>query len=158
MDRRYEISDINKQLIWNLRDIGHTIRQMAEGRGSQRRVLGILNETGTITQSELTQRLGIQPGSASEVLGKLEAAGLILRTPSETDHRTMDIQLTEQGLFEAEEGRQKMTERYQRMFSCITDEEKETLLELLEKVNSSWDQEYRNKVEQKIHRMWYRRK
>ena len=47
-----------------------------------------------MTQKALTARLGVQPGSASEVLNKLEQAGLILRTPSETDHRTTDIHLT----------------------------------------------------------------
>ena len=36
----------------------------------------MLLETGPVTQKKLTALLGIQPGSASEVIGKLEAAGL----------------------------------------------------------------------------------
>ena len=102
MQDRYHTLDINNRLIWNFRDIGHTMRRISEGRGSQKRVLIVLRETGIITQRELTQRLGIQPGSASEVIGKLEEAGMLIRTPSETDRRTADISLTEAAQVPAE--------------------------------------------------------
>ena len=46
-----------------------------EGRGGQNRVLTILKEEGEMTQRALTERLGIQPGSASEIIGKLEKGG-----------------------------------------------------------------------------------
>ena len=75
MKKRYDSLDKNNKLIWNFRDIGHTMRQTYEGKGSQSRILIILNEAETITQRALTQQLGIQPGSASEVLGKLESFG-----------------------------------------------------------------------------------
>ena len=73
------------------------MQHISEGKGSQKRILMILKENPGITQRELTRHLGIQPGSASEVLGKLESAGLIRRTPSEIDRRTTDITLTEAG-------------------------------------------------------------
>ena len=88
-------SDINRKLIINFRDISHTMRTLYEGRGSQKRVLIVLLETGKITQRALTERLGIQPGSASEVIAKLESAGLLVRTAGEEDRRTADISLTE---------------------------------------------------------------
>lgn len=87
----YEREDVNGRLVINLRDIGHTLRDLSEGRGSQKRILILLLETGPITQRELTERLGIQPGSASEVIAKLENAGLVTRTESEADRRTVDI-------------------------------------------------------------------
>ena len=59
MNERYPALDLNNKLIWNLRDIGHTMRHMFEGRGSQKRVLMILREVSTITQRDLTQRLGV---------------------------------------------------------------------------------------------------
>ena len=65
---QYAQADVNGRLIINLRDISHTMRGMYEGRGSQKRVLIVLSETGPITQRGLTERLGIQPGSASEVI------------------------------------------------------------------------------------------
>lgn len=143
MQKRYDSLNINHKLIWNLRDIGHTLRRIREGKGSQKRTLILLWESGAITQRELTERLDIQPGSASEVLGKLESAGLITRTPSKADRRTTDIFLTSQGRAEAEAAYTQRELRHQQMFACLSPEEQETLLGLLERVNASWDTHYR---------------
>ena len=70
--KHYQEADIPKKLIINLRDINHVMRSLYEGKGSQKRILIVLNEVGNITQRELTERLGIQPGSVSEVIAKLE--------------------------------------------------------------------------------------
>lgn len=146
-DRRahYEAADQNDRMIINLRDISHTMRALSEGRGSQRRVLILLLETGVITQRRLTERLGIQPGSASEVLAKLEKGGLIIRTESQADRRTTDIALTEQGKSAAEEALLQRKGRHEEMFSCLAEEEKEALLRLLEKVNRDWSERYKNR-------------
>ena len=101
MPLSYHSMDISNKLIWNLRDMGHTIRYMSEGRGSQKRILIILNKVGMITQSDLTEHLGIQSGSASEVIGKLENAGLLIRTSNPADHRTTILQLSERGKIQA---------------------------------------------------------
>lgn len=133
---------IENKLIMNLRDLGHVIRFLFEGKGSQKRILIILQETGCITQKELTERLGIQPGSVSEVLGKLESAGLVRRTLSKTDRRTTDVQLTETGEQQAREALRQRKMRHQEMFSCLSEEEKEILLTLTEKLNADWKQRY----------------
>ncbi|MDE7277740.1 MAG: MarR family transcriptional regulator [Lachnospiraceae bacterium] len=140
----YADADKNHKLIINFRDINHTMRSQYEGRGSQKRILIVLLETGTITQRRLTERLGIQPGSVSEVLAKLEKGGLIVRTESPDDRRTTDIALTEQGKRQAEEALSQRMTRHEEMFSCLTEEEKGTLLTLLEKVNGDWQTRYEN--------------
>lgn len=144
MTGQYESLDQNNKLIWNFRDIGHTMRQISEGRGSQKRILILLRETAGMAQNELTAHLGVQPGSASEVLNKLEQAGLILRSPSETDRRTTDIRLTPDGEVLAKEASTKRAERHEQMFAVLSDEEKDTLIALLEKVNAHWDRLYRH--------------
>ena len=53
--------NIDGKLVLGLLDISRTMRSLYEGRGSQKRILIVLSETGTITQRELTARLGIQP-------------------------------------------------------------------------------------------------
>lgn len=136
--QRYEKLDLNNKLIWNLRDTGRTMRRTSEGRGSQKRVLIVLLETGRITQKALTERLGIQPGSASEVIGKLEAAGMLYRVPSEDDRRTSDIVLTDAGRAAAEEAAAQRRARHEDMFACLCEEEKAALLGLLERLNGSW--------------------
>ena len=143
MNGLYKSLDRNNKLIWNFRDIGHTMRQISEGRGSQKRILILLRETEGMTQKELTVRLGVQPGSVSEVLAKLEQAGLILRMPSKADHRTTDIRLTPDGEVSAKEASEQRAERHEQMFSVLSDEEKKNLIALLEKINNHWDQIYR---------------
>lgn len=144
MKEPYTAQDKNNQLIWNFRDIGHTMRQLYEGRGSQKRILILLQESSGMTQKELTERLGVKPGSASEVLNKLEQAGLILRTPSETDRRTTNICLTPAGETLASQAKAQRIERHEQMFSVLSDEEKDTLIALLKKINAHWDQVYRH--------------
>lgn len=136
--------NINDRLIINLRDISHTMRFLYEGKGSQKRILMILNEAGTMTQQALTKRLGIQPGSVSEVISKLENAGLITRVPSEEDRRTADISLTEEGKTLALEAEMQRSRRHEEMFSCLSAEEKSDLLSLLKKINADWEQRYRD--------------
>lgn len=144
MNEQYGSLDQNNKLIWNFRDIGHTMRQIFEGRGSQKRILILLRETAGMTQKELTARLGVQPGSASEVLSKLERVGLILRTPSETDHRTANIRLTSDGEMLAKEAADQRMERHEQMFAVLSGEEKDTLIALLEKINVHWDRTFRH--------------
>ena len=144
MKEQYETLDQNNRLIWNLRDIGHTMRQISEGRGSQKRILILLRESAGMTQKALTVRLGVQPGSVSEVLNKLEQAGLIRRTPSKTDHRTTDIRLTDAGETLARQAAAQRLERHEQMFAVLSGEEKQTLIALLEKVNAYWDRTYRH--------------
>ena len=119
------------------------MRSQYEGRGSQTHILIVLMETEPVTQRDLTERLGIRPGSASEVIGKLESAGLIARTPSKADRRTADITLTELGRARAREAEEQRVRRHEEMFALLSGEEKAVLLALLEKLAADWESRYR---------------
>lgn len=147
----YQSADIHDKLIINLRDLSHVMRSLYEGKGSQNRILIVLNEVGTITQRALTKRLGIQPGSVSEVIAKLESAGLVSRTPSDSDRRTADISLTQEGKELAVQVSEQRSRRHEEMFSCLSGDEKAQLLLLLEKVNSDWEQRYRGMEKKREH-------
>lgn len=138
----YHAADINDKLIINLGDLGHMMRLLYEGKASQKRILIILNDAGTMTQRDLTERLGIKPGSASEILSKLESAGLIIRTQNEADRRTTDICLTDSGRELAAEALAQRQDRHKEMFSCLSEEERQELLSLLEKVCGDWRTRY----------------
>ncbi|MGN0342817.1 MAG: MarR family winged helix-turn-helix transcriptional regulator [Roseburia sp.] len=140
-----DCNTVNEDIVFNLLDISHTMRALYEGRGSQKQILIVLNDMGeTITQRELTERLGIQPGSASEVIAKMESAGFIRRSPSQTDRRTADVELTETGKEAAAQAKEERLLRHQKMFSCLSEKEKEQLLSLLKKINFDWGQRYEN--------------
>lgn len=134
--------DINARLAANFRSIGHTMRSMREGRGSQSHILVTLAKNDGLTQSALTEMLGIQPGSASEVLSKLESAGYIVRSVNADDKRTCDIMLTDAGRKKAEEAIMLRRQRHELMFTSLSGSEKEQLLALLEKLNAAWDDEF----------------
>ena len=137
--RDYSTLDLDSKLIWNFREIGHTLLHSFEGKGSQQRILIMLAQTGPMTQSLLTTRLGIQPGSASEVLSKLERVGFILRTPSKSDQRTADVTLTEAGKAAAAQAEINRRQRQDKLFSVLSDEEKDLLLSMLERLNQEWE-------------------
>lgn len=103
----------------------------------------ILSLDGPMTQRELTERIDIQPGSASEILKKLEISGLILRTPNETDHRTMDVSLTESGQKKADESEATRQANMSDIFSTLSEDEQSQLLSLMEKLGADWDKRYR---------------
>lgn len=137
-----QAADTNDRIIINLRDLSHMMRMLYEGKASQKRILIILNEAEMITQKDLTERLGIQPGSASEILSKLESAELIVRTRNEADRRTTDVGLTDRGRELAREALKQRQKRHEEMFSCLSEEEKQELLSLLERVCSDWRSRY----------------
>ncbi len=134
--------DLNRQLIRCLRTLGRTIRALSEGRASQKRVLRLVLESGPITQQALTARLNVQPGSASEVIRRLEETGLIVRTPNTLDRRTSDISLTEAGARMAERAEAEIQARRGEMFACLSGPEKEQLLSLLGKLSADWHERY----------------
>ena len=135
---RYAAEDLNEKLLTMLRVLGHAGHHM-EGHGGQTRILSILKDEGEMTQRELTGRLGIQPGSASEIIGKLERAGYLIRTPNPADRRTADISLTEAGAARAADAAERAQTHRAHMFSALTEEEKQALLPLLEKLYNAWE-------------------
>lgn len=153
MFSEYEDLDRINRLIWNLRDIGHVMRQITEGKGSQKRVLIVLLESGPVTQTALTQHLHIQPGSASEVLGRLEEFGFIRRTVNNTDKRTVIVSLTEAGILEAKEALRQREKRHSEMFSAFSEEEQEELLMLVEKLTADWSIRYAEHMQRRKRRL-----
>ena len=131
---------IDEKLFALLNRLGRTGHGTSNGKSSQNRILQILRRSGCLTQRELTEQLGIQPGSVSEILKKLEAAGLITRQSNSEDRRTVDITLTDAGKTQAEESRSHYANHA--LFESLTDEEKQQLLSLLEKVSGDWHRRF----------------
>ena len=74
--------DRNEKLVHILWDVHHKMRRLHDGKSSQSRILIVLREHEGMTQKELTDHLHVQPGSASEILSKMEQSGLIMTPPS----------------------------------------------------------------------------
>ena len=78
---------LDEQLVNALLDVGKDIRRLFEGKESQSRILMILRLHGAVTQKMLIQILHIQPGSASEILKKMEKACLLYTSGKRTYQR-----------------------------------------------------------------------
>ena len=150
MEEQYtwEEESIRDARIMNqLRETGHRLHHLSEGRASQKNILILLSKTGPLTQRELTERLRVQPASSSEILTKMEQSGWICRQPSEEDRRTMDVSLTDTGMQAAAEAEKQVQEVQRDMLSCLSGEEKAVLLPILEKLNQSWRNKPRTRPE-----------
>lgn len=132
---------LDDQLMQTLRHTAHSLRHAAGGHSGQTRILRILAHRGGINQRELMEFLGIQAGSLSEALGKLETAGYIQRSQNETDRRSVDITLTKQGLAAAELA-EEQTLTSKDLLTCLSDDEKQQLTALLEKLNENWRERF----------------
>ena len=139
---RYAALDTDDKLAALFRELSNWERFRFDGKSSQNRILHLLAREGSMTQRELTERINIQSGSASEVLGKLERAGSIVRTPSEADRRTVDVRLTEQGQAQADAQTEARRERTAQRFAALDEGEKATLLALLEKLSQDWQVQF----------------
>lgn len=130
-----------EKLMALLHGCSHLIAHRGEGKGGQRRVLSILAEREQVTQRDLMELLDIRAGSASEILGKMEADGKIRRSRNEFDRRSVNVELTEEGRNALEQMGDKRGGRLSHLFEGMTQEEKVTLSGLLEKLLTNWERQ-----------------
>lgn len=128
------------KILRQLRRCFHYFRYGMGGNTSQQRILSMLGERGVITQRELQDMLGVQSGSLSEILGKVESSGYIMRRQNENDRRQMNLELTKAGRNAAHSFREEHVSKAKEMFHGLTEEEKEQLSVLLEKMMANWPQ------------------
>ena len=104
--------------------------KMLDPHRGQGKVLAILAENPEISQKKLSFLLDMRNQSLSELLSKLEKAGLITRVPSEEDRRSMNIRLTEMGASLARQAEEKRDDGG-RIFECLSQSDRRKLGELL---------------------------
>ena len=122
-----------------LRRCGHYLHHhWGCGRASQMRVLHILEDCGEMTQRELQDRMGIQQGSLSELVKKLEEQAFITRTCSPTDRRQLLIRITEPGRQQSQLLRERRITEAMELASVLSEEELRELQSLLGKLLTSW--------------------
>lgn len=114
-----------------LKACGRFLYYQVGGKAGQQRILMRLNTHGRTTQKELQDVLEISSGALSEILQKMEDSGLILRTKSAEDKRQVDLVLTPEGREKAIFVETHYHRTLDRMFECLTPEQKSRLEETL---------------------------
>ena len=111
---------------------GHGPSNPLRGQG---RVLALLSAKPQTTQRELSYVLDMRPQSLSELLTKLEEKGYITREKSRDDARVTVVRLTESGAAAAPNADDIAREAD--ALACLTDEERDQLEAIVDKVNDS---------------------
>lgn len=101
----------------------------SDPRSGQGRVLLLLKSVERISQSELARIIGIRPQSLSGMLAKLEEGGYVTRMPNPTDHRAMDVAITDKGRAAQQQPRNSQ------MLEVLDDTDRRDLFRVLTKIN-----------------------
>ena len=117
-----------------LRACGHFLYYQTGGKAGQRRILVTLLKRGSLTQKELQDELELSSGALSEILKKMEEVGLVAREKRSDDKRQVELALTQEGLSHALHMKAHYSRMLDRMFACLSAEEKDQLGEILEKL------------------------
>lgn len=103
---------------------------------AQRKILSILKESGPLPQVALLEILDIRSASLSELIGKLERAGLVKREKNEADRRGMVISLTPLALVEMQKAHQGASQAGE-LLQCLSEAECGQLRLILNKLAAS---------------------
>ena len=104
-------------------------------------VLDLLSQNDGLRQQQIAEMLDIRPQSASEAIANMEQAGLVRREADEQDRRSSRIYITPEGQQRQAELLARRVENARRVLAPLTEEEKQTLLMLLEKVTDALNKE-----------------
>ncbi len=117
----------------------HFIYHFLGRRRGQGRILRLLNEYGELTQQELQCKLGIQSGSLSEILSKLEAVEFIRRERDEADKRRVIVSITDKGLEDLRQHEVLRLKRQAVLYDGLTASEQEEMIRILMKLQKNWE-------------------
>ena len=100
-------------------------------------ILKYLSENDNATQKEIADFLHISPPSVATSLKRMEDSGLVVRIADKKDARRNNLRLTEKGKKLSEYADNLFLSADEATFSDFTDEEIETLIKFLERMNKN---------------------
>ena len=102
--------------------------------GRERLLVLIGKSEGGVHQKDLLEKVHIGAPAMSELVSKLEDDGYIVRTVDPADRRATLLTLTEKGATRAAEVEDERALRFKAAFANLSEEEKETLAAILDKL------------------------
>jgi DNA-binding MarR family transcriptional regulator len=89
-----------------------------------------------VTMSDLSRMLLVSNGNATTIVDRLEADGLVRRSPSEADRRTVYVALTPEGLRRFEGLAADHERAVGRHFAAVSEDDLETLTDILKRMGT----------------------
>ena len=90
-----------------------------------------------VTMSELSRMLLVSNGNATTVVDRLEADGMVRRTPSETDRRTVHVALTAMGLAQFERLAADHEAEVSRLFAGLSEADLDLMTDILKRMRQA---------------------
>lgn len=87
-----------------------------------------------VTMGELSRMLLVSNGNATTVVDRLEADGLVRRTPSDTDRRTVRVALTPAGLAQFEGLAEEHEAEVSRLFRGLSETDIDAMTDILKRM------------------------
>jgi DNA-binding MarR family transcriptional regulator len=97
----------------------------------QFQLLGLLHDSGPMSQRELGETMAIDPSILVTMLNPLEEAGFVTRQRDAADRRRHTVLLTEAGTRQLTKAARAQREAEDELFAGLDDDEREHLRELL---------------------------
>lgn len=134
-----ESQELFKRILHGLGFCGRYLHYHGGGNSGRIPIICELDRSGgMLPQQELNARFDLKPGSLSEILSKLEAAGLIERTRNEQDRRQLFVHLTDAGCEQAQREHEERRAFRNKAFTCLSVEEQEQLADMLDRIRTTW--------------------
>ncbi len=105
-------------------------------RGRQTSILLQIHQRGHCTMSEIGKLMKVSPSVASKIADPLVQQGHVKRSNDETDRRVVYLTLTDKGRAEVDLLFQRISFGVDALLDVISDEEKEVLIKILEKIGT----------------------
>lgn len=129
---RIALARINRSVDRTSADIGYTRTQLS--------VLGTIVRLKTAGLGELAEAESLNPTMLSRVVGKLEAAGLIVRTPADDDRRAVVVRPTPAGRNLHLRLRKRRSDLIVQQLAALSTGQAEQLLQALPAIEALADQ------------------
>ena len=99
------------------------------------KLLMLISKNNGIIQRDLAEILDMRPSSLTELVSNLEKNSLVRREKDENDGRVMHVFLTDEGKKIIDDFTQEKDSLPDYVFDCLSIDEKEKMLEIINKVN-----------------------
>lgn len=90
-----------------------------------------------VTMSELSRMLLVSNGNATAVVDRLEADGMVRRTPSDTDRRSVYVALTPEGIAAFETMASGHEAEVDKLFAGLSEADLDALTEILKRMGKT---------------------
>ncbi|MGE8655849.1 MAG: MarR family winged helix-turn-helix transcriptional regulator [Achromobacter sp.] len=103
------------------------------------RLLFLVHSKGVCTQKDLTQQIGVDPGSITRQIKLLDQDGLVARSAHPQDNRLTEVRLTAKGLATVERVRAQRAVFLQEMMKGCSAKEIDAFLVVLDRIAINLD-------------------